>query len=220
LLTDEIGPANQADLEHIERVREAQDWCLSLLGELGSARMAAESLLIGLQDLSAQAESYFQDMDFDFLFDPRRQVFHIGYNVEAEALDGNYYDLLASEARIASLLAIAKGDVSQSHWLHLSRPVARVNGARALLSWGGTMFEYLMPSLLVRSYEGTLLEQSCRAVVARQITYGRRKGVVGRACPGVFRSRATIVSTREGTTSTKDLVYRGWGSSAAWPTTW
>ena len=76
-------------------------------------------------------------MDFGFLLNPQRQVFHIGYNVETESLDSNYYDLLASEARIASLLAIAKGDVPQSHWLHLARPITRVNGARALLSWGG-----------------------------------------------------------------------------------
>ena len=74
-------------------------------------------------------------------------------------------------------MAIAKGDVPLSHWLHLGRPITRVNGARALLSWGGTMFEYLMPPLLMRHYEGTLLEQSCRAAIAHQIAYARQKDV-------------------------------------------
>ena len=91
-------------------MQEAHDWCVRLSDELYSARMAAESLLIGLQDLGTQSEIYFLAMDFEFLFDAYRQVFHIGYNIETGALDGNYYDLLASEARIASVLAIAKGD--------------------------------------------------------------------------------------------------------------
>ncbi|MFN2270731.1 MAG: GH36-type glycosyl hydrolase domain-containing protein [Anaerolineae bacterium] len=160
-----------------EQLQEAYDWCVRLGEELYSAQMAAESLLIGLSDLGAQAETYFQAMDFRFLFDSYRQVFHIGYNVEVGALDGNYYDLLASEARIASLLAIGKGDVPQSHWLHLSRPVTRVDGTRALLSWGGTMFEYLMPALLLHTYEGTLLDETTRAAVDHQITYGHQQGV-------------------------------------------
>ena len=116
-------------------------------------------------------------MEFGFLFDLQRQVFHIGYNVTTGKLDSNHYDLLASEARLASLVAIAKGDVPQSHWLHLARPLSRLDGARALLSWNGSMFEYLMPSLLMRTYEGTLLAQTCRAVINRQITYGRQKNV-------------------------------------------
>ncbi len=169
LLDDEAGPA--------ETVREARVWCERLANGLDSAGTVAEGLVSDCQDLGAQAEAYFQAMKFDFLFDSQRQVFHIGYNVEAETLDNNHYDLLASEARIASLLAIAKGDVPQSHWLHLGRPITRVNGARALLSWGGTMFEYLMPPLLMRHYEGTLLEQSCRAAIAHQIAYARQKDV-------------------------------------------
>ena len=116
-------------------------------------------------------------MDFGFLFDPQRQLFHIGYNVTAEKLDSNYYDLLASEARIASIVTIAKNQVPPSHWLHLGRPLTQVDGTRALLSWGGTMFEYLMPALMMRSYEGTLLQHSCLAAVDYQIAYGNRKKV-------------------------------------------
>jgi cyclic beta-1,2-glucan synthetase len=183
LLADRLASAEQEPgnpLRHRlvpQEMQEAHDWCVRLAGELYSAQMAAESLLIGLDNLSTQAESDFRVMDFRFLFDSHRQVFHIGYNVESGALDGNYYDLLASEARIASLLAIGKGDIPQSHWLHLSRPVTRVNGTRALLSWGGTMFEYLMPSLLLRTYEGTLLEATVQAVVDRQISYGQQRRV-------------------------------------------
>ena len=116
-------------------------------------------------------------MDFGFLCDPQRQLFHIGYNVTAEKLDGNYYDLLASEARIASIVTIAENQVPPSHWLHLGRPLTRSDGARTLLSWGGTMFEYLMPALMMRSYDGTLLQQSRLAAVDIQIAYGNQKKV-------------------------------------------
>jgi cyclic beta-1,2-glucan synthetase len=97
--------------------------------------------------------------------------------VTAGRLDGNFYDLLASEARIASLVALAKHEVPRSHWLHLGRPITRIAGTRALLSWSATMFEYLMPTLFTRSYVGTLLHESAAGAVEVQIAYGRRKGV-------------------------------------------
>jgi cyclic beta-1,2-glucan synthetase len=168
-LTDEVGPADE--------VEEARTWCESLSEKLDSARMATEAIVIGIRDLGEQAGAYCQDMDFRFLFDKQRKIFHIGYDADANKLDPNYYDLLASEARIASLLAIAKGDVPPSHWLQLGRPLTQVNGRRVLLSWGGSMFEYLMPSLLLRDYEGTLLDQSCRPAVDSQMAYGHEKGV-------------------------------------------
>ena len=160
-----------------DQQREAHTWCVDLAESLSSARMIAGGLLIGCQNLSEQAEAFFQAMDFRFLFDSQRQVFHLGYNITAGKLDSNHYDLLASEARIASILAIAKGDVPQSHWLHLARPITGINGMRALLSWNGSMFEYLMPPLLIRRYENTLLDQTHHAVVQRQIEYGRQKNV-------------------------------------------
>ncbi len=116
-------------------------------------------------------------MNFNFLFDPQRQVFHIGYNVETSRLDPNYYDLMASEARITSLIAIARGDVPQSHWLHLARPLTQLGDMRALLSWSGTMFEYLMPTLFAESYPNTLLDQSCRVAVEEQIRYAGSKNI-------------------------------------------
>ena len=93
-------------------------------------RLLAQDLLAGLQQIDDLAETYFREMDFGFLFEPQRQVFHIGYNVTAGKLDGNFYDLLASEARIASLVALAKHEVPRSHWLHLARPITRVDGTR------------------------------------------------------------------------------------------
>ena len=116
-------------------------------------------------------------MDFRFLYHLRRRVFHIGFNLDAGLLDHNYYDLLASEARIASIIAIAKGDVPQRHWMQLSRPVTRIEGSYVLLSWSGTMFEYLMPPLFLRSYPSTLLADSSRGAVLHQINYGKAKNV-------------------------------------------
>ncbi len=171
----------QAQFEKVdaspEQLQEARTWCADLAGKLDSAAKTANALLIGLGDIGERSERYFQAMDFGFLFDRQRQLFHIGYNVTAEKLDGNYYDLLASEARIASIVTIAENQAPLSHWLHLGRPLTQVNGERALLSWGGTMFEYLMPALMMRSYEGTLLQQSCLAAVDAQIAYGKQKKV-------------------------------------------
>jgi cyclic beta-1,2-glucan synthetase len=158
-------------------VDEAQKWCAWLQEHLGSAGMASKALWIGLQDLHMHCVQMVREMDFCFLFDHDRQIFHIGYNLELGRLDANYYDLLASEARIASLIAIARGNIPQSHWLHLSRPFTQVDGARVLLSWSATMFEYLMPDLLLRNYEGTLLYESSRAAVDHQIRYGEHKHV-------------------------------------------
>lgn len=160
-----------------EQVQEARNWCSHLTAKLESAATTASGLMTGFRNISEKSERYFQVMDFGFLFDQQRQLFHIGYNVTAEKLDGNYYDLLASEARITSLVTIAQSQVPSSHWLHLGRPLALGEGARALLSWGGTMFEYLMPTLMMRSYEGTFLQQSCLAAVDMQIAYGRKKQV-------------------------------------------
>ena len=134
-----------------------------------------------LQLLAARAEALFDAMNFRFLYDPQRQLFTIGYRLaDAEGpgrRDPSSYDLLASEARLASFLAIAKGDVSESHWFHLGRAITSVRGRPVLLSWSATMFEYLMPLLVMRSYPDTLLDESCRMVVRRQMDYGATRGV-------------------------------------------
>ncbi|HET9909964.1 MAG TPA: glucoamylase family protein [Anaerolineales bacterium] len=155
----------------------ALDWCKSLAYDLDSAQKNASSLLADYSALASRAEAFFQAMSFSFLYNSQRRVFHIGYNVESGRLDSNYYDLLASEARIASLIAIARGDISQNHWLYLARPLTQVNDTRALLSWSGTMFEYLMPNLFAESYPNTLLDQSSEAAVEEQMRYAAEKGI-------------------------------------------
>ena len=167
---DEVIPAPTGD-------EAAQAWCRKLKLDLLSARTAVMRLLTSFQGIAEQTNAAVTGMDFHFLFDEHRQVFHIGYNASTEQLDPSYYDLLASEARVASLIAIAKGDVPQSHWLHLGRPVTIVNGKQVLLSWSGTMFEYLMPALFTKNYAGTFLSDSCYAALEAQISYGQEKQV-------------------------------------------
>ncbi|MEP6708140.1 MAG: glucoamylase family protein, partial [Pyrinomonadaceae bacterium] len=138
---------------------------------------AAGDLLSRLSRLAHTAEQIMEEMDFKFLLDPERKVFTIGYNVTAQVADNSYYDLLASEARLASFIAIAKGDVAQEHWFRLGRQLTSVDGGRALISWTGTMFEYLMPLLVMRNYPASLLDETYRTVVKRQIEYGKERGV-------------------------------------------
>jgi cyclic beta-1,2-glucan synthetase len=134
-----------------------------------------------LDALAARARAFVDGMSFGFLFDPQRQIFAIGFRLaDTEGpgrLDPSFYDLLASEARLASFVAIAKGDVPDSHWFHLGRLLTSVDGASTLLSWGATLFEYLMPMLVMRSYAGTLLDQSSHMAVRRQVDYGKERGV-------------------------------------------
>ena len=104
-------------------------------------------------------------------------MFAIGYNVNDQRLDSSFYDLLASEARLASFVAVAQGQLGQEHWFALGRMLTTTAGAPALLSWNGSMFEYLMPLLVMPTYANTLLDQTYRAVVRRQIHYGRQRGV-------------------------------------------
>jgi cyclic beta-1,2-glucan synthetase len=156
---------------------EVRRWLMQLEKELDSGSLAAGVLKISFDELARRSEELFQAIDFSFLFDSKRQVFHIGYNATNSSLDLNYYDLLASEARLASLVAIAKGEVPQSHWLHLSRPFTRLDGRQVLVSWSATMFEYLMPRLMLRTEPYTLLGQTLEGVVDRQIEYGREKNV-------------------------------------------
>jgi cyclic beta-1,2-glucan synthetase len=121
--------------------------------------------------------TFFQEMDFSFLFDPSRKLFAIGYRAADGSLDSNCYDLLASEARLTSFIAIAKGDVPSSHWFHLGRALTPVGHGSALISWSGSMFEYLMPALVMRSPEDSLLSQTYDHVIYRQIEYGGERGV-------------------------------------------
>ena len=136
----------------------------------------ATALMAELAALARRADDEARGIDFKLLYDSDRKLFRIGYNATIDQVDAHHYDLLASEARLASYLAIVKRDVPESHWYALGRPMTRVEGAPALLSWGGTMFEYLMPGLLMRSQEGTLLAQTSALAVEAQIAYAKREG--------------------------------------------
>ncbi len=160
---------------------EAAGWSGSLAAGLTGPALEAGVFATRLEGLASRALAFVDGMSFDFLYDWQRQIFAIGYRLaDAQGpgrLDLSYYDLLASEARLASFVAIAKGDVPDSHWFHLGRLLTSVDGAPTLLSWSASLFEYLMPLLVMQSYPGTLLDQSCRMAVRRQMEYGRQQGV-------------------------------------------
>jgi len=159
---------------------DAVYWARSLAAGL-TARAPNPDSGKRLAALAARALGFLDGMNFRFLHDRQRQIFAIGFRLaDAEGpgrLDPSFYDLLASEARLASFVAVAKGDVPDSHWFHLGRLLTSVDGASTLLSWSATLFEYLMPQLVMKSYPETLLDQSCRSAVRRQVEYGRLRGV-------------------------------------------
>jgi cyclic beta-1,2-glucan synthetase len=166
-----------------DEAAEVGDWSRALVELLrrSDASASIEDRRDELIALADRAESRAYGMNFSFLYDASRRIFSIGYRLaDADGpgrLDNAYYDLLASEARLASFFAIAKGDVPKEHWFQLGRALVGVSGTPTVVSWSGSMFEYLMPRLLMKSYPDTLLEQSCRAAVRAQIEYGRAHDV-------------------------------------------
>jgi cyclic beta-1,2-glucan synthetase len=147
------------------------------IGLPSRAREAAIALERRLTELAATAGKMFDAMKFDFLLDPARPLLSIGYRVIDDSLDPNCYDLLACEARLASFVAIAKGEVPARHWFRLGRAITPLNRGSALISWSGSMFEYLMPSLVMRAPVTSLFEQTNRLVVRRQIKCGAELGM-------------------------------------------
>ncbi|MDB5105586.1 MAG: phosphorylase [Fibrobacteres bacterium] len=148
----------------------------SLASDLVKAAKEARALLDRLGIIAVTAERMSLDMQFSFLEDSQRKLFAIGFRVREEALDPSFYDLLASEVRLTSFLAVAKGDVPPSHWFRLGRTLTPVGKGATLVSWSGSMFEYLMPLLVMRSPPGSLLDVACRYAVKRQIEYGDDQG--------------------------------------------
>jgi hypothetical protein len=121
-----------------------------------------------LDDIARHCRAMIREMDFSFLYDKRKKVLSIGYDTTEQRLNTASYDLLASEARTACFLAIAKGDIPQEAWFHLGRKHTLLRGERVLLSWTGTMFEYLMPSLWMQTFDDTIMADSMHAVVEIQ----------------------------------------------------
>ncbi|MCJ7513104.1 MAG: hypothetical protein MUO23_09060, partial [Anaerolineales bacterium] len=166
-LRQEGSPAIEPMAEWLDRLIQSFDRSKWLAGEMLAQ---AEQLI---QDTDRLADS----INMYSLYDPARRLFAIGYNVSTGRLDGAYYDLLASEARLGSFAAIAEGSVPIEHWFAMSRPYNLIGRSRVLLSWTGTMFEYLMPLLLQRSVPNSLLDRAVRDAVRVQIAYGRRRRV-------------------------------------------
>lgn len=173
--------ALQADDRHAAIVAAARELLVTIAGhqvDLGAQTLTAQAdLESDLLVVAADARALAYEMRFDFLFDPERKLLSIGYRVIDGSLDPSCYDLLASEARLASFFAIANGDLPARHWFRLGRGVTPVRRGAALVSWSGSMFEYLMPSLVMRAPTGSLLEQTSRLIVQRQISYGAEHGV-------------------------------------------
>ena len=119
----------------------------------------------------------FANMEYEFLYDKSRHLLTVGFNVEDRRRDSSYYDLLASEARLSSFVAIAQDKVPQESWFALGRLLTTFDGEPLLLSWSGSMFEYLMPLIIMPDYENSLLYQTCQTAVKRQIEYGKLRGV-------------------------------------------
>ena len=145
--------------------------------DLAGRSAAAAALLARVEALAAECAAIVEAMEFGFLYDRSRSLFAIGYRAGSPTLDPSYYDLLASEARLASFMAVARNEVPVEHWFRLGRTLTRAAGETALVSWSGSMFEYLMPALVMRSFPGTILDDTCTGAVRRHIAYAARYGV-------------------------------------------
>ena len=153
-----------------------RDWLADLRRHLTEGSARARERMAAIERLALQSGELAQT-DVDFLCDKTRHLLTIGYNVSERRADASYYDLLASEARLSSFVGIAQGQLPQESWFALGRLLTSTGGEPVLLSWSGSMFEYLMPLLVMPTYDNTLLDHTCKAAVARQVEYGRQRGV-------------------------------------------
>ncbi|MCQ4240595.1 GH36-type glycosyl hydrolase domain-containing protein [Stutzerimonas stutzeri] len=170
-----LSSLSQTLAEHVRDRQQSDESLLQLQARLRSLAGAARQMAL--------------EMDFGFLLDPERKLLSIGYGLADNSLDPSCYDLLASEARLASLFAIAKGDVTTRHWFRLGRTATPLGNASALISWSGSMFEYLMPSLIMRAPAGSLLEQTNRLVVQRQQEYGDERNAPWGVSESAYNAR-------------------------------
>jgi len=176
-VVDTLTRRLQFALDHANGSGERKALYKRLQALLPEARFRALNLIKDMKQIASTAGKFANDMDFRFLLDPRRKLLSLGFEVESGKLATACYDLLASEARIAVFAAIAKEDIPQDVWFQLGRSHTREHGLPVLLSWTGTMFEYLMPVLWMRTYPNTLLDNSRTAAVRLQQIYANEKGI-------------------------------------------
>lgn len=181
----EIGSVNKSILKQIDQLNKCMvkvkgatfengfRWLNELIGAVISSDRASREFIEQYRQLIKRIEVLSAGMSFKLFYNESRQLFSIGYNVDEKKLTNSYYDLLASEARQASYIAIARGEVPPKHWFMLGRLLTVVDRYQGLVSWSGTMFEYLMPLLLMKSYRNTLLDETYFFVLKSQQKYGK-----------------------------------------------
>ncbi|KIC96035.1 GH36-type glycosyl hydrolase domain-containing protein [Flavihumibacter solisilvae] len=174
-LEDEWIPRIQS-YNSIENTVAEKEWLLAATNYIKKASSVARDRLALVDTLTRNCETM-ADVEYNFLYDKSRHLLRIGYNVDDHRADGSYYDLLASESRLCTFVAIAQGKLPQESWFALNRLLTNTSGDPVLLSWSGSMFEYLMPLLVMPTYENTLLDQTHRATVERQIEYGGQRNI-------------------------------------------
>lgn len=146
----------------------------------------AKALMEKIESITKNIDIMFSNVDFRFLYNEKRKLFHIGYNLSSQKLDSGCYDLAASEFLLTSFLTVARNDVLVEHWYKLGRPLTIVDGIPCFVSWSGTMFEYLMPNLVMKEYKGSVFAETSRAAVIKQIKYAKRIGI---PCWGISESQ-------------------------------
>jgi cellobiose phosphorylase len=163
-------------LRALSGLEEKSEWPLELRQFIPEVNRRARERISAIDRLAMRCGELAR-MEYDFLYDKGRHLLTIGYNVSERRKDSGYYDLLASEARLCTFVAIAQGQLPQDSWFAMGRLLTAAGGEPVLLSWSGSMFEYLMPLLVMPTYENTLIDRTCKAAVGRQIEYGKRCGV-------------------------------------------
>ena len=206
MVLDESTQTLRASLRREWSVQPHDDsvrvWMDELDATIFSSTQEAKKVYLRLERLGGRMESLAMRMEFGFLFNPRRRLFSIGFNVDEGRLDQSHYDMLASEARLAAYFSIVKGDTDYRSWFYMGRGLTEAAGLVGLVSWGGTMFEYLMPLLFQQSYAGSLITESAKMAVARQQEYGRQCNVPWGISESAFSSMA----------SNHDYHYRSFGA--------
>lgn len=173
------------EIEKLRLKKSDNELVIRIINNFDKQKNRAKSLILRMNNLKERLRKISEETDFSMLFDKKRKLFSIGYDIESDSLGKSYYDLLASEARQASFIAIAKGEVEQTHWFKLGRAMTSVAGRKGLVSWSGTMFEYFMPLIIMKSYPDTLLSETYRTVIEAQKKYCKSRRV---PCFGISES--------------------------------
>ncbi|MEO6734267.1 MAG: glucoamylase family protein [Ferruginibacter sp.] len=159
-----------------ENSTEENEWLNNFRNHITESGRRAKEITLSAEQLAIKCAEL-SDMEYDFLYDKAQNLLSIGYNVDEQRRDNSFYDLLASEARLTTFVAISQGKLPQASWFALGRQLTNSGTTPILLSWSGSMFEYLMPLLVMPTYDNTLLDQTNKAIIQKQIEYGRKRGV-------------------------------------------